>query len=105
MLFDENTYALVINSYVKKFLNLTKEQFQHYILLKNETLVHCDITCEIGMYYDAEKNSFYWKEKDVEPEKTQLDLIQELVEQHTDELKQEGADLMMTELQKRGILS
>ena len=50
------------------------------------------------MYYDQEKNSFYWKEKDVQPEKTQLDLIQELVEQHTDELKQEGADLMMTEL-------
>lgn len=104
-MFDENTYALIVDSYVRDFLNLTEEQIENYILLQNETLVHCDITCELGMYYDKEKNSFYWKEKDLEPQKTQLDLIQELVEQRTDELKQEGANLMMAELQKRGILS
>ena len=104
-MFDENTYALVADSYVQNFVNLTEEQFKNYILLENETLVHCDITCEIGMYYDKEKNSFYWKEKDIEPEKTQLDLIQELVGQRIDDLRQEGADLMMAELQKRGILS
>lgn len=104
-MFDENTYAIVIDLYVYGFLNLTNEQYEYYILLPNEKLIHCDDTCEIGMYYDQEKNSFYWKEKDVQPEKTQLDLIQELVEQRTDELKQEGADLMMAELQKRGILS
>lgn len=97
-MFGENTYALVVNSYVQSFIDLTEEQFENYILLQNEMLVHCDITCELGMYYDKEKNSFYWKEKEVEPEKTQLDLIQELVEQRTDELKQEGANLMMTEL-------
>lgn len=40
-----------------------------------------------------------------EPQPTQLDIIESKLDKSQDEIRQEGADLLMTELQQRGIIS
>lgn len=40
-----------------------------------------------------------------EPQPTQLDLIESKLDKSQDEIRQEGADLLMSELQQRGIIS
>ena len=40
-----------------------------------------------------------------EPQPTQLDIIESKLDKSQDEIRQEGADLLMAELQQRGIIS
>ena len=40
-----------------------------------------------------------------EPQPTQLDIIESKLDKSQDEIREEGADLLMTELQQRGIIS
>lgn len=55
--------------------------------------------------YNTSKWEVYKSESIVEPKLTQLDLIESKLDKSQDEIRQEGADLLMTELQQRGIIS
>lgn len=57
--------------------------------------------------YTASKWESYEPEviPEPEPQPTQLDIIESKLDKSQDEIRQEGADLLMTELQQRGIIS
>ena len=54
------------------------------------------------MYYNAVDNTFSIEFP--EPEPTQLDRMEAQLNKSQDEFRQEGADMMMSELVKRGLM-
>ena len=72
--------------------------------INGEVVVAKEVSNKIrlGLRYDENTSSFVEDTK--VPEKSQLDIIQEQTEKTADELRQEGANSVLEELQKRGVL-
>lgn len=66
------------------------------------TAITCDDSVKVGMFYDENKKVF--SDEFPTPEPTMEEKIYVAVSKTQDEVRQEGADLLMEELMKRGVL-
>ncbi len=96
-------YAMIVNSRVVDIV--VSETLPNYPKTpdgKQVIAVKCGEEVKIGMYYNAVDNTFSIEFP--EPEPTQLDRMEAQLNKSQDELRQEGADMMMSELVKRGLM-
>ena len=97
-------YAMVLLKSVISIVDAENEPFyppdQHGNIV---TAILCDDSVKVGMVYD-EVNGKYSEYVPSEPEPTMEEKIYVAVSKTQDEVRQEGADLLMEELMKRGVL-
>lgn len=96
-------YAMIVNSRVVDIV--VSETLPNYPKTpdgKQVIAVKCGEEVKIGMYYNAVDNTFSIEFP--EPEPTMNEKIYEAVSKSQDEVRQEGADMVMEELVKRGLI-